>query len=74
MKVLIVGSSGLVGSNTLTLLLNDTRVSSVIALVRKNNGIQHPKLVNKVADFNNLPEDESLWKVDVIICTLGTTI
>ncbi len=74
MKVLIVGSSGLVGSNTLSLLLNDTRVSSVVALVRKNNGIQHSKLVNKIVDFNNLPEDEDVWKVDVIICTLGTTI
>lgn len=73
MRITIVGSTGLVGKHTLKLLLEDQRVSSVIAPVRRVS-LQHPKLVSQVIDFNHLPDDESLWKVDAIVCTLGTTI
>lgn len=71
-SLLIVGATGLVGSEVLRLALADTRVSQVVALTRKPLP-SHPKLQNPVVDFKNLPDDASWWHVDAAICALGTT-
>lgn len=73
MRILIVGSTGLVGSAVLKLALNSAQVSKVIAPVRRPLP-PHPKLLAPVVDFDHLPENEEWWKVDAVICTLGTTI
>jgi len=71
--LLLAGATGLVGSHALQLSLADTRVARVIAPTRRALP-SHPKLVNPVVDFADLPRDAPWWKVDAVICALGTTI
>lgn len=72
-RVLLIGATGLVGREVLALTLTDDRVGKVVALTRRP--LQpHPKLGNPIVDFERLPVDADWWMVDVVICTLGTTI
>ena len=71
-KALIIGASGLIGSNLTNLLINDTRYSEVNILVRTPIDIRHSKLYQHKFDFN-WPE-KSLIKADELYCCLGTTI
>lgn len=72
-KILLVGSTGLVGQTVLNLALQDPRVSQVIALSRRPL-LEQPRLLNPIVNFDLLPTDASWWDVDAVICTLGTTI
>ena len=73
MKLLLVGATGLVGSEVLRLALMDARVSRVVAPVRKGLPA-HPKLDAPIVDFDRLPADAPWWQADTVICTLGTTM
>lgn len=73
MRILIVGSTGLVGGEVLKLALNNVQVSSVVAPTRRPLPA-HPKLAAPLVDFDHLPENEDWWQVDAVICALGTTI
>lgn len=73
MKLLLVGATGLVGREVLRLALMDARVSEVVAPVRKPLPA-HPKLDAPLVDFDRLPPDASWWRMDAVICTLGTTM
>lgn len=74
MKLLLVGASGLVGSHVLKLALHDPRISEVIAPSRRALPA-HAKLHNPIVNFEDLPESASWWHgIDVVICTLGTTM
>lgn len=73
MKLLIVGSTGLVGRHVLEKALDDERVHAVVAPARRSLP-RHPKLLAPVIDFDNLPENESWWHADALICALGTTM
>lgn len=72
-KLMIVGSTGLVGHHVLKLALADPRISAVIAPVRRPV-LEHPKLQAPVIDFSHLPEDADWWCVDAVICAIGTTM
>ena len=74
MKLLLVGSTGLVGHHVLDLALADRRVDAVVALVRRGDLPEHTKLLTEIVDFEHLPEDAPWWRVDAVICTLGTTL
>ena len=71
--VLLIGATGLVGGEVLRLALADARVKRVVAPTRRALPT-HPKLLNPLVDFAQLPEDADWWAVDAVICTLGTTI
>ncbi len=73
MKLLLVGATGLVGSNVLRLALADLRIDAVIAPVRRVLP-ENPKLLAPIVDFEDLPADAAWWAVDAVICTLGTTM
>lgn len=73
-SAIIIGSSGLVGSNLVNELLDSPRFDSVIALVRKHTFDSHPKLKEIIFDFDNEAAIESLEPVNHIFCCLGTTI
>jgi uncharacterized protein YbjT (DUF2867 family) len=73
MKLLLLGSTGLVGRNVLTLALSDPRVHGVIAPVRRT-APDYPKLLAPIVDYEHLPEDAAWWRADAVICTLGTTM
>lgn len=71
---LIVGTTGLIGSQLLELLLADDRYSKIIALSRKSLTLNHSKLSNVVLDFSRLSEHYEQLKADDIFCCLGTTM
>lgn len=73
-SILIVGATGLVGRAVLRLALADASVARVVVPTRRPLGLQHEKLVNPVVDFDALPPGAEWWRVDVVVCTLGTTI
>lgn len=72
---LIVGASGLIGEQLLTLLLASSRYNKVIALVRQPLSLEHHKLEQYQVNFENLAQELSdLCPIDHIYCTIGTTI
>jgi uncharacterized protein YbjT (DUF2867 family) len=71
---LIAGSTGLIGSQLLDLLLSSERYNKVIALTRSNLDRSHPKLVQLKIDFDKLSESLHGHHVDDVFCCLGTTM
>jgi uncharacterized protein YbjT (DUF2867 family) len=72
-RLLVVGGTGAVGREVLRLALADERVERVIAPSRRPLA-PHPKLENPTPDFAHLPAEAPWWRVDAVICALGTTI
>ena len=72
-KLMLVGATGLVGGHVLQQALADPAVAQVVAPTRKSL-VPHAKLLNPLVDFERLPEDADWWRVDAVVCTLGTTI
>jgi uncharacterized protein YbjT (DUF2867 family) len=70
-KVLVAGASGLVGGMILSRLLEDSTVTEVHALVRRELTIRHSKLRTHQVDFKAIP---SLPPLDEVYLALGTTI
>ncbi|MDQ0420948.1 uncharacterized protein YbjT (DUF2867 family) [Peteryoungia aggregata LMG 23059] len=73
MHLLLLGATGLVGSRVLDLALADPRVTAVIAPTRRPLP-SRPGLSAPILDFDQLPEDPSMWIADAVICALGTTL
>ncbi len=71
---LVAGSSGLIGRQLLSLLLEDSRYAKIIAISRKPLELTHPKLENVVLDFDHLKQHSQALRCDDIFCCLGTTI
>jgi uncharacterized protein YbjT (DUF2867 family) len=70
---LVVGATGLVGSQCLKTLLDGGAYERVIAFTRRPLGQQHPRLVETIVDFDKLEDLEPFPAADVF-CALGTTI
>jgi uncharacterized protein YbjT (DUF2867 family) len=71
---LIIGSTGLIGSQLLQFLLESKEYSTVITFVKRDSGIKHSKLKQHIIDFDK-PEDYQNFVVgDDFYCTIGTTI
>ena len=71
----LIGATGLVGGELLSLLLDDDHFRKVRILVRRPITMNHPKLERKLVDFSDADSllvdlDES----DVVFCTIGTTM
>lgn len=72
-KAIIYGASGLVGSYILQLLLDDDNYEQVIIVVRRDLGIQHPKLKSLTGDFSSLNSLAKTLAADEVYIALGTT-
>jgi uncharacterized protein YbjT (DUF2867 family) len=72
LRVLLIGSTGVVGAQVLRLALAEGRFGSVVALTRRPLP-PHAKLVNPVVDLGDLDTGADWWPVDGVISTLGTT-
>ena len=72
-KAILLGASGLIGSNLLQQLLIGNHYNEVLVVVRKSLNIQHPKLKQLVVDFDQLQKQASQMQGDVVFCCLGTT-
>jgi uncharacterized protein YbjT (DUF2867 family) len=71
---LVIGATGLVGSQLLSQLLDDGRFGKVIAFGRRDLGRSHPKLEAHVIDFDAPDGWSSLVAGDVAFSALGTTL
>lgn len=71
---LLAGSTGLIGSQLLQLLLNNPRYDVVKALTRSSLSITHPKLVEIKVDYSKLEEVKAQLHADDVFCCLGTTM
>lgn len=72
--VWVVGATGLVGRETVQALLADDTFARVIAFVRRSTGLTHPKLTERVVDFEKLEAAFDEARCDAAVCCLGTTI
>lgn len=70
----LLGASGATGMKLLPFLLADARYSRVIALTRRPLVLTHPKLLNRVVDFDQLGAALDDLQADDAYCTFGTTI
>jgi uncharacterized protein YbjT (DUF2867 family) len=70
---LILGASGLVGSHCLDILLRQEAYRQVTALVRSPLQRSHPKLVEKLIDFDKIANFKEDIEAQDIYCCLGTT-
>lgn len=71
---IVIGSTGLVGTELIDLLLKSDEYSHVISFVRRASGVSHPKLTEHIVDFNKPEAWSDLVKGDVLFSTMGTTI
>lgn len=71
---IVIGATGLVGSEVLNQLLEDDRYHRVKVFHRRPTGITHPKMEEVVVDFDRI----DAWKKDLtgdeLYSALGTTI
>jgi uncharacterized protein YbjT (DUF2867 family) len=72
--VWLVGATGLVGRETLNALLESDHFTRVVAFTRRSLGLQHPKLEERLIDFEQLEAAYAGEAADAAVCCLGTTI
>ncbi len=72
-KAIIVGASGLIGSNLLSILLSHPDYSEVLIIARKKTKSTNIKLKQITTDLDHLDEHVDEIKGDVIFCCIGTT-
>ena len=71
---LLAGASGLTGGCALDALLAAPDVSRVIAITRRPLGREHPRLANRIVQFERLETQLKGASCDVALCCLGTTL
>ncbi|HTX06795.1 MAG TPA: NAD(P)H-binding protein [Steroidobacteraceae bacterium] len=68
---LLAGASGFVGSRVLDALLDAPEVLRVFAVTRRPLGREHPRLANRIVQFDHLERQLSGLKCQVAFCCLG---
>ncbi len=71
---LVIGSTGLIGSELLKILLESPDYIQVVTFVKRDLGIRHPKLTQNIIDFDKPETYKELVVGDDFFCTIGTTI
>ncbi len=74
MKAILVGATGLVGSEVLKRLLEDPDYSEVVVYARRSPGIEHPRLRIVIGELNEMNNHSAELKGDIYFSCLGTTI
>jgi uncharacterized protein YbjT (DUF2867 family) len=73
-KVIVAGSSGLVGKEVVKQLISDPSCKEIILLVRNNLEIKHPKIKEILFDFTSLEYEIENLEADSMIICIGTTM
>ncbi len=71
---LLIGATGLVGSEIINYALNDERFKLLKIFARRSTGLTHPKLVEVIVDFEKLGDWRQELKGDILFSALGTTV
>ena len=72
-NVLLIGASGLIGSELVQLLLRDDKIKSVKVFARKTLAIKDQKLIEILVDFDCLEDFKHEFQGDALFCCIGTT-
>jgi uncharacterized protein YbjT (DUF2867 family) len=72
--ILLAGASGYVGNLALTQLLDSSDISRVYAISRRPLGREHPRLANRIVQFEQLQSQLKGLTCHAALCALGTTI
>jgi uncharacterized protein YbjT (DUF2867 family) len=72
-NVLLIGASGLIGSELVQLLLRDDKIKSLKVFVRKTLAITDQKLREILVDFERLEDFKHEFQGDALFCCIGTT-
>ena len=71
--VLLAGATGLVGTQALNTLLEANDVARVFAATRRPLGREHPRLANRIVQFDKIESQLKGLTCHVAVCCLGTT-
>jgi uncharacterized protein YbjT (DUF2867 family) len=72
--VLLAGASGYVGNLALSALLEAPEIGRVFAISRRPLGREHPRLANRIAQFDQIETQLKGVTCQMALCALGTTI
>lgn len=70
----VLGATGMVGTQLVRQLIEDPQYGGVTALVRRPLSSSPPGVEQVMADMDRLEEYGSLFEADAVFCCLGTTI
>jgi uncharacterized protein YbjT (DUF2867 family) len=70
---IVIGATGLVGTQLVHLLLADTRFEKVLAFTRRSLQFKNEKLEEHIIDFDQPDQWRQLVKGDVLFSAMGTT-
>ena len=73
-KAILIGATGLVGTELLKLLLEDQDYEKIVTVGRRKTNIHHSKLIEHEMDLSRLDSFQPEFTPDDVFCTLGTTI
>jgi uncharacterized protein YbjT (DUF2867 family) len=71
---IVVGATGLVGSELVRQLSADDRCGRIVTLARRPLAFEHPKLEQRVIDFDAPESWRAQLRGDVLFSALGTTL
>lgn len=71
---LLAGASGFVGARVLEALLDAPEVARVLAVTRRPLGREHPRLANRIVQFDHLERQLAGVKCQVAFCCLGARL
>lgn len=72
-KAILIGATGLIGTQLLKQLLADDNFSQITVLTRRTTCVSHPKLKEILIDFDDLEKYKSDIVGDVLFSVMGTT-
>jgi uncharacterized protein YbjT (DUF2867 family) len=72
--ILLAGASGFVGNLALDALLDSTDISRVYAITRRPLGREHPRLANRIVQFEQIESQLKGLTCHAALCCLGTTM
>ncbi len=71
---LLAGASGFVGALALDALLDSPDINRVFAVTRRPLGREHPRLANRIVQFDRIETQLKGLTCQVALCALGTTL
>ena len=71
---MLAGASGFVGARVLDVLLDAPEVARVLAVTRRPLGREHPRLANRIVQFDHLERQLAGSKCQVAFCCLGVRL
>lgn len=73
-KAVVIGATGLVGSQLVDRLANEKDIETVVAVTRRPVEYKSEKVMNAVINFDALEKHREIFSGDVLFSCLGTTL